>query len=258
MPELAEVEFYRRAAEAVVGRRIGEVDVPDAGVGGALGPAELTATLVGCRVVGAERRGKLLVLRTDGADLGLRFGMTGRLVVDGEGPIGELLWSPSGDDERWRRFTVRFGHGELSLVDPRRFGSVELDPDLACLGPDALDLPTVDLAAALARSTTPLKARLLDQRRIAGIGNLAADEMLWDARMDPRRQAGALGEAALERLGDSVRRVGRELLDGGGSHTGPLRPHRRPGGCCPRCGDALRRDTVGGRTTWWCEGCATE
>ncbi|MDQ4097729.1 MAG: hypothetical protein M3144_07680 [Actinomycetota bacterium] len=92
----------------------------------------------------------------------------------------------------------------------------------------------------------------MDQARIAGVGNLVADEALWRAGLDPRRPAGSLDRAEVRRLHRHLRRTLDDLIARGGSHTGDLGPARRPGGFCPKDGAPLRRDTVGGRTTWWC------
>jgi formamidopyrimidine-DNA glycosylase len=213
-----------------------------------------------------RRRGKLLLIDTDtdtdtpagsggaaGPVLGLRFGMSGRLVVDGKAGVDRLLYSPTGPDGRWVRFALHFADGgQLQMVDPRRLGGVELDPDEDRLGPDALSLTPAQLRLALAGAHTPLKARLLDQERIAGIGNLLADEALWRAGLAPQHPAGALTPAELRRLHRHLTATLRELSDRGGSHTGDLMAQRRPGGHCPRDGAALSRSTVGGRTSWWC------
>jgi formamidopyrimidine-DNA glycosylase len=92
----------------------------------------------------------------------------------------------------------------------------------------------------------------MDQAHLAGVGNLIADEALWRAGLDPRRPAASLTDAEHRRLHKHLRASVADLIARGGSHTGDLRPHRRPGGLCPRDGTPLVRDTVGGRTTWWC------
>lgn len=179
--------------------------------------------------------------------------MSGRLVVDGTAGVDGLLYSPSGPGGRWVRFELHFADGGgLQMVDPRRLGGVELDPNEERLGPDALTLTPAQLRGALGRSRTALKARLLDQERIAGIGNLLADEALWRAGLAPQHPAGHLTPAELRRLHRHLTVTLRELSGRGGSHTGDLMAQRRPGGRCPRDGTALIRSTVGGRTSWWC------
>jgi formamidopyrimidine-DNA glycosylase len=142
--------------------------------------------------------------------------------------------------------------GHLRVRDPRRLGGVELDPPVARLGPDALALSPAELRAALAGAAVPLKARLLDQSRLAGVGNLIADETLWRAGLSPLRPAGSLAPGELRRLHRQLQATLNDFLTRGGSHTGKLMPERRPGGVCPKDGVPLRRATVGTRTTWWC------
>ena len=256
MPELPEVEAYRRLAEAAaLGRRISAVEAPDPWFlkAGLTAPG-ITSALVGARLVAARRRGKLLILDTDRHHrLGLRFGMTGRLVVDGTAGVDRLLYTSSRDEPGWDRFTLHLARGgRLRVNDPRRLGGVVLDPDEDRLGPDALTATAAQLGAALAGSAAPLNARLLDQARIAGVGNLMADEVLWRAGLSPQRAAASLVPAEVRRLHRELRRTVEVLLERGGSHLGDLTPERRPGGACPRDGTALLRATVGGRTSWWC------
>jgi formamidopyrimidine-DNA glycosylase len=251
VPELPEVEAYRRLAERALGRRIVEVDARDSWY---LKAGAAPAVLAGRTFTAARRIGKLLLLDTgDGPTLGLRFGMTGRLVVDRAVGVDKLLYSSDRELDAWDRFAVRFEDGgDLRVRDPRRLGGVLLDPDESELGPDALVLTPAQLRVALAGSTAPLKARLMDQARLAGIGNLLADEALWRAGLAPTRPAGTLSSAEVRRLHRHVVGTVADLIDRGGSHTGDLMPERRPGGVCPKDGTPLRRDTVGGRTSWWC------
>jgi formamidopyrimidine-DNA glycosylase len=257
MPELPEVERYRQLAEgAALGRVIVTVDAHDSWMlKGGIGAPALGDALLGRSLVAARRRGKLLLLDTsaDGAVLGLRFGMTGRLLVDDTAGLDELLYSPHRTEPKWDRFGLRFADGgSLRLQDPRRLGGIELDPDEERLGPDALTITPAQLAAALAGSSVALKARLLDQHRIAGVGNLIADEILWRAGLSPLRPAGQLTPAEVRRLHRHLRSGLGLLIERGGAHTGDLGPERRPGGRCPRDGTGLLRATVGGRTSWWC------
>ena len=253
MPELIEVEQYRRALEPVLGRRITGVHAPDPWfLKGGADAATVAAALVDERIEGLRRRGKLLLVDTSGPTLGLRFGMTGLVEVDGARPVDELLYASARRDPAWVRFALRLDPGEVAVVDPRRLGGVALDPDESRLGPDAAAITGAQLRAALAGSGAPLQARLLDQARVAGVGNLIADEVLWRASLDPTRAAGSLDEPARRRLQRHLRATIDDLLARGGSHQGRLMAARRPGGCCPRDGAPLRRSTVGGRTTWWC------
>jgi formamidopyrimidine-DNA glycosylase len=178
----------------------------------------------------------------DGPPIGLHLGMTGSIVVDGDGP-------PLRSD----RFTLRFEDGgTLRLRDKRRLGRVVIDPDLSRLGPDAAEVTRDDFRKRVGRGTAPLKARIMDQSVIAGVGNLLADETLWRAGLSPLREAGSLSDAELDGLRRTLRAATRRAIRLGGVHTGELIAHRERGGACPRCGAALERATIGGRTTWWC------
>lgn len=267
MPELPEVEAYRVLAERALGRTIHAVDAPDAWIlKRGLTPDEVVGALPGRALVAARRIGKQLLLDTSGAQdrgsaggtdggptLGLHFGMAGRLVVDGHAGVDDLVYSPNHENPAWDRFGLRFADGgTLVLRDSRRLGAVELDPDESRLGPDARTITEGGLARVLADSQAPLKARLMDQGRVAGVGNLIADETLWRARLDPARPAGSLDDAELARLHRQLRRVIEASIRGGGSHTGGLQPARERGASCPRCGEPLLRRTVGGRTTFSC------
>jgi formamidopyrimidine-DNA glycosylase len=232
------------------------VDAPDAWyLKRGLGAPALATAIEGRRFITARRVGKVLLLDTDGDGpvLGLRFGMSGRLLVDGTAGVDQLLYSSDQELGKWDRFGVAFADGgDMRIRDPRRLGGVELDPDETRLGPDALDLTTATLARALQGSRAPLKARLMDQARVAGVGNLAVDEALWRAGLDPARQAGSLTANELRRLHRHLVGTLADLIERGGSHAGDLMPERRPGGVCPKDGAPLTRRTVGGRTTWSC------
>jgi formamidopyrimidine-DNA glycosylase len=248
VPEILEVEMYRALAERrALGRRIAVVHVDD--------PWYLKnegESLVGRSFVRARRHGKLLLLDLDDERvLGLRFGMTGTLRVDGAEPIGRLLYSPAAAG--YDRWGVDFDDGgQLRISDPRRLGGVMFDPDEARLGPDALTITVDELAAAL-RGSAPLKARLLDQSRVAGIGNLLADEVLWRAGLSPGRPSGSLRAEEVAHLHAELGSTLVELGERGGSHLGDLMAERHPGGHCPKDGSDLRVTTVGGRTSWWCD-----
>jgi formamidopyrimidine-DNA glycosylase len=251
---MLEVETYRRHAEAVVGRTVAEVDVPDAWYVKRGEPAEVVAAVRGRTVAGVRRIGKLLILDLDDESrLGLRFGMSGRLLVDGGAAIDRLQYASGRNEPAWDRFGLRFIDGsDLRIRDPRRLGGVELEPDEGRLGVDAGSATLADLEAALGRSVAPLKARLLDQARIAGIGNLLADEILFRAGLDPVRAAGSLSSTERRRLHKAIGRVIAELTVRGGSHTGDARQAMALDGLCPRDGAPLQMRRVGGRTTVSC------
>ena len=112
-----------------------------------------------------------------------------------------------------------------------------------------------DFRRRVGRWDAPLKARLMDQAVIAGVGNLLADETLWRARLSPLRPAGDLAPEELDHLRRMLRAATRDAMRLGGVHTGRFMPARVRGGACPRCRTSLRREAVGGRTTYWCPTC---
>ena len=243
MPELPEAERARALIEEHALRRtIVAVDDSDAYVCRPHAPGEIAAALEGHRLTAAHRRGKMLWVETGGPVLGLHLGMAGRIVIDAQ-PV------PGG----WDRFTLVFeGGGRLALRDKRRLSRAVLNPELSRLGPDAAKATRAEFRDRVGRGTAPVKARLLDQATIAGVGNLLADEALWQARLDPRRLAGELSESELDGLRRALRAATRAAIRRGGVHTGDLIGERHGGGRCPRCGAELERGKVGGRTTWWC------
>jgi formamidopyrimidine-DNA glycosylase len=251
---MLEVETYRRQAEALVGRTVARLDAPDAWYVKRSSPDEVVAAVTGRTIDGVRRIGKLLVLDLDdGTRLGLRFGMSGRLLVDGGAAIDRLQYASGRNNPAWDRFGLQFTDGsDLRIRDPRRLGGVELEPDEGRLGVDAQGARLRHVEAALRRSRAPLKARLLDQTRIAGIGNLLADEILFRAGLDPARPAGGLNPAELRRLHRAIGRVLADLTARGGSHTGDARQAMALDGLCPRDGAALQVRRIGGRTTVSC------
>jgi len=258
MPELPEVERARALIERrALGRRIAWVDDSDAYVCRPHPRGEIAGALTGARLTEAHRRGKTMWVATDtGPVLGLHLGMAGRILVDGAAE-GDRMVNASTFDENliWRRFTLGFEDaGHLVLHDKRRLGRAVLNPHLDRLGPDAAEVDRQPFRDRVGRGGAPLKARIMDQSVIAGVGNLLADETLWRARLDPRRPAGGLDEEELDRLRRELRAATRSAIRRGGVHTGELMPERHRGGCCPRCGEALERTRIGGRTTWLCPG----
>jgi formamidopyrimidine-DNA glycosylase len=246
VPELPEAERARQQLERVIGREIVAVDDSDGYVCRPHAPGEMAAALVGHRLTATHRRGKFLWLETDGGpELGLHLGMAGRIVVDeAEAP------------RAWDRFALEFADGgRMALRDKRRLGRALLAPDFSHVGPDAAEVDRDTFRTRFARSGAPLKARLLDQGVVAGVGNLLADEILWRARLHPRRPANELSQAELDLLRRSIRAAMRDAIRKGGAHTGHLNPHRVRGGRCPRCRTELERATIGGRTTFWCPVC---
>ncbi|MEO5708415.1 MAG: DNA-formamidopyrimidine glycosylase family protein [Nocardioidaceae bacterium] len=273
MPELPEVELARATIErAALRRRIADVDDADTYECRPHSPGEIRAALLGRSLTGAFRRGKTMWCetsgtgrsRTPGPVLGLHLGMSGRIVVsDPRGSStegGDWLggsYGSAADQERrnlaWDRFTITFTDGgSLRLFDKRRLGRVRLDPDLAALGPDAEQIGVVEFRDRVGRGSTAVKARLLDQSMLAGVGNLLADETLWQAGVDPRRRVDEIGPDELTDLHKALRRATKAAIRKGGVHTGEVIAYRHAGAHCPRCGAEMQRGTVGGRTTWWC------
>ena len=243
MPELPEAERARALIEARgLGRRIGAVDDRDTYVCRPHAPGEMAAALEGLELTAAHRRGKSMWVETNGGPvLFLHLGMAGRISIDEE-PM-----------RPWDRFVLEFDDGgRLALRDKRRLGRALLDPDLSKLGPDAGEVSRAEFRERVGRSGAPIKARLMDQSAIAGVGNLLADEILWRARVLPTRPASDLDAEELDELRRATRAAIRNSIRRGGAHTGDINPHRVPGGRCPRCGAELARARVGGRTTFWC------
>ncbi len=285
MPELPEVETARRLiADLALDRRIADVDDADALVCRPHSPGELRAALTGRTITAAHRRGKAIWCETSGLDgetpgldgetpgldgpagprpglgpiLGIHLGMSGRIVVTSQdGWVAEGGDPPGRDAQprkaQWDRFTLEFTDGgRLALFDKRRLGRIQLNPDIDRLGPDAGEVGPAEFRALITKGTIAVKARLLDQTKIAGIGNLLADEILWQARISPARRVNTLRPRDAGRLYRAVRSVLESAAVNGGAHTGDVIAARRPGGSCPRCGAEMVHGTVGGRSTWWC------
>ncbi|MGH9134226.1 MAG: DNA-formamidopyrimidine glycosylase family protein [Ilumatobacteraceae bacterium] len=249
MPEGLEVELYRRAALGAIGRVVQDVTLD-----GSLAQPGFADAALGRRFTDVHRIGKLLLLATDGPTLGFHFGMTGRLVLDGHAPIERLEYAGDRDEPRWDRLRLVFADGGVLRVnDPRRWARFSIDPDVAPLGPDLFSVTRAELAAVLRRRRTALKAVLLDQHAIAGLGNMLVDELLWHAGLDPRRIADSVTPRQVGRLHATMSEHLPAMLERGGSHTGALSPEVRA--ChppCPRDGRGLSSAQVGGRTTVWC------
>jgi formamidopyrimidine-DNA glycosylase len=255
MPELPDVEGFRRVLAEHAGDRIRSVEVRDAGVLRGVSGRRLGDALRGHRFEEPRRRGKWLIAPAEGPVLILHFGMT-----------GSLSWHPAGEPEhRHDRVVWRFDGGELRFRDMRKLQGVRLAGDerdaerrLADLGPDALDLSRGDFAGLLAGRRGRLKSALTDQAVIAGLGNLLADEICWRARVNPLRQARDLDEDEVGTLHRAMRDVLRASIKA--ERVPPRRTwltgaRDDPGGTCPRCGTPLSRRRASGRMTVWCEHC---
>lgn len=254
MPEGLEAEIWRRACEPLVGRTIVEASVDER-----VAPDGFVDVVTGARIDGVRRRGKVVVLDTDRGAIGLHFGMTGRLVVDGVAPIERLSYASGRDDEAWDRLVLfatpggRDAPPAVRFNDPRRLGRISLDADLDQLGVEFDAVTPKRLGAALAGRRGMLKSALLDQHVVAGLGNLLVDEVLWCTGLDPRRPVDSLTVDEVASLATVIRRRTSQMLARGGSTHGVLSPAVRA--LCPPCerdGATLERATIGGRTTVWC------
>jgi formamidopyrimidine-DNA glycosylase len=268
MPELPEVDSACTViADRALQRRIVAVDDTDTYVCRPHAPGDIAAALVGRQLLSVHRRGKSLWCETSpvgrrsgpaGPTLGIHLGMSGKIVIvdaDGAEVDGGDYWDRgrAKGDYRHHRFGLDFADGgRLLLVDPRRLGRIRLDPDVSALGPDAATVTAAQFRAAISTGTAPVKARLLDQHAIAGIGNLLADQILWQAGVHPARPVGSLTRVEQDALHRATRAAIRAAVRGGGVHTLRIVAQRRPGGLCPRDGAPMQRATIGGRTTWWC------
>jgi formamidopyrimidine-DNA glycosylase len=261
MPELPEVESARVViARGALDRRIVDVDDSDTFVCRPHPPGEIRSALVGRTLTAVHRRGKSMWCETsaEGPVLGIHLGMSGKIVIsapDGTEVDGGDYWERgrAKGDYRYTRFAIRFADGgALLLVDPRRLGRVRLDPPVEALGPDAAEITRAQFRAAFGAGTAPVKARLLNQNVIAGVGNLLADQALWLAKIDPRRRVRDLTRPEVDRLYRAVIAAVTAATGAGGVHTLSILPYRRPGALCPRDGVPMTSATVGGRTTWWC------
>ena len=257
MPELIEVEYYRRALDPIIGQELRSVMVePESFIRPLGAPPAAFASLHGTWLSHTRRHGKLLVLEMSDAaghvgEIGMRFGMTGRLLVEGQSPIERLEYSSARDDPAWDRAVLHFD-SVVSMRDQRRLGSIEMDPDTARLGPNAESISASEWGAICKGRRKSIKAVLLDQRLAAGLGNLLCDEVLWRSHIAPDRAARNLDVAAVERIALTVPVVVAELTARGGSHRGDSFALRHDGSQCSICGHHMRHDTIATRSTWWC------
>ena len=265
LPELPEVETVVRGLRAAVtGASIAQLKVSDPRL-----EHLLEERLEGCRIGRARRRGKSILLPLDdGRTLRVHLMMSGRLLLRGSGA----------PPDRFQRVGIGLGDGnQLRFCDPRRFGTMvvlspgELKAAIARLGPEPLSgrFRAVDLGGRLAGRRGVLKTTLLDQKVLAGVGNIYADEALWRARLHPLQPAGLLTYRQTQRLHRTLRSVMRKAIEMGGTTFGiyadahgqdgafqaMLMVFRRTGQPCPRCRATIQRVVVGGRATHFCPNC---
>lgn len=260
MPELPDVAVFARYLESnALNRRVTAVRASDERLAGKGGAGALAERMEGRYLVAARRHGKHLFTRLDDEGwLEWHFGMTGHLdsgsAADPEPSTGHV------------RLTFDDG-GRLDLFAPRKLGHIQpvADPDAFIgeqgLGVDALDpsLNSERFAGLAAHRRKAVKCWLIDQGVIAGIGNLYSDEILFQARLHPRRRVSDLDQEALEGLRDHMDRVLRTAIEAGAEPAalpaGYLLPQRKVGASCPRCGGPLAGERVCGRTAWLCPVC---
>jgi formamidopyrimidine-DNA glycosylase len=256
VPELPDVEGFRRYfARHAAGHRVKAVRVRDRPLVRNTSPQGLGRALTGHRFSKPLRHGKWLIAPVDAAELLVHFGMTGLLV-----------WSAHTRElHPHDRVVFDFDGGTLCYRNMRRFGGVWLagaatdrSEVTGPLGPDALDVSDRQLAELLGRRRGQIKPALMDQRLIAGLGNLLSDELLWRARIHPRRPARRLSPARVREL----HRCMVEVLRDANRHARvpPIRgwltgARDHPDARCPRCRARLRRARIGGRTAVWCPRC---
>jgi len=258
MPELPEVETFKRYLDSrSLHQRITGVEVRDAYVLKGVSARELARRLKGRRFENTHRHGKHLFVRADDELwLRLHFGMTGSL---------EYL---KRDEETPKTARVLFtfaNNGRLAFDDQRKFGEIELIEDVdeflqtRRLGPDAFEISLSQFKAIVGKHRGTLKAILLNQQLIAGIGNLYADEILFRAGMHPAAEAPSLSDKDLTRLFRATHYVLEKAIalktDFNRLPKSWLLTRRGKGGRCPRCGRPLQSATIGGRTSWSCSRC---
>lgn len=277
MPELPEVETLRRQlAPALRGLRIEEAEVGDPRFVAPARPAEFEARLAGRTILDFTRRGKYFLAQLDnGATLVMHLRMTGNLLL-----IDEDTPAPAHKRaEFWLADPRGRAAGSLVFNDPRRFGTAAIFADAAeldsyldsRLGPEPFgdDFGARYLRDHCRGRKTPIKAVLLDQRTVAGIGNIYADEALFRAEIRPQRSAGRLTRAEAERLVEGVRDALNAGIDAKGATIDDFRDaygakgsfqdqflvHRREGLPCPVCGTTVKKIRCAGRGTYFCPKC---
>jgi formamidopyrimidine-DNA glycosylase len=287
VPELPEVETICRQLEPELeGRRIERLEVYDARWCRPVPPEELAAAVSGSTISGLGRRGKYLLLGLDGErTLVMHLRMTGNLVL--VEPGGEAIDPSEGrrlyeaersTEERHLRARFVLDDGrEVWFTDPRRFGEAFLidDADLETrfsrlgIEPLSADFTPEALGEIAAGRSAPLKSFLLDQKGIAGVGNIYADEALFRAALHPLSPAGSMRPEHLVALRDGVVAALEAGIDGGGASIDDYRDgrgekgrmqneflvHTREGEPCPRCDGTIERIVVSGRSTYFCPSC---
>ncbi len=280
MPELPEVETVRRGLEpAMLGARFRRVEARRADLRFPF-PERFERRLVGARVDMLSRRGKYMIARlSTGESLILHLGMTGRFTVEAQRLQPGEFYYDAPPDPRHDHVLFEMDGARIAYNDPRRFGfmdlvateALETSAHFAAMGPEPLG-PSFTAAAlnkALAGKAAPIKAALLDQRVVAGVGNIYACEALFRAGVSPRRRAGSVAGARGARLHVAIREVLEEAIEAGGSTLRDFagsdgargafqerfRVYDREGAPCPACAAPVRRLVQSGRSTFYCAAC---
>ncbi|MEQ8177752.1 MAG: bifunctional DNA-formamidopyrimidine glycosylase/DNA-(apurinic or apyrimidinic site) lyase [Amphiplicatus sp.] len=280
MPELPEVETVRRGLEpAMLGARFRRVETRRADLRFPF-PERFERRLVGARVDALSRRGKYMIAGlSSGESLILHLGMTGRFTVEAQRLQPGEFYYDAPPDPRHDHVLFDMGTARVTYNDPRRFGFMDLvatDGLEACahfaaMGPEPLGdaFTAAAFNAALTGKAAPVKAALLDQRVVAGIGNIYACEALFRAGISPKRRAGSVAGARGARLHAAIRDVLEEAIEAGGSTLRDFaasdgargafqerfRVYDREGAPCPACAAPVRRLVQAGRSTFYCAAC---
>jgi formamidopyrimidine-DNA glycosylase len=260
MPELPDVEDQRRAlTEHLPGARVMGVEVLDAGVLRNATAKGLRDLLLGCRFRHPRRHGKWLILPTDGPTLLIHNGMTGRsyFVSQDEAPHSSV-----GDTDR---LVIQTDRGELRYSDLRKLRGVwivEIAAEITSVtgnqGPDALNLSPSAFRAALHGRRGTLKAALMNQQVLAGLGNMLSDEICWRARVHPARLVSTLDDQELRAVHHKMQQTLHAAVTQGRiprTRTWLSSTRQRDLARCPRCQTLLQRSSIAGRTSIWCPCC---
>jgi formamidopyrimidine-DNA glycosylase len=260
MPELPEVEtVVRTLRPAIVGRRILNAEFKQLRILRG-SPHETMKALAGRRIKSIERHGKFIAIRLDRGFLVVHLGMTGKLLVNAE-------------PTKWTHAIFTLDDGTLHYDDQRQFGRIEYGDELpervAALGPEPLEITLADFAVRLRLRRSPVKAVLLNQAVVRGVGNIYADEALFRAGVHPKRSAASLGKDRVERIFNSMREVLAEAIESRGSSVSNYvdadgkkgsfqqshRVYRRTGEPCVTCGAEIKRIVLVQRGTHFCAKC---
>jgi formamidopyrimidine-DNA glycosylase len=260
MPELPEVEtVVRTLRPAIVGRRILNAEFRQLRVLRG-SPHETMQALAGRRIKAIERHGKFIAIRLDRGYLVIHLGMTGKLLVNAE-------------PTKYTHAIFTLDRGILHYDDQRQFGRIEYGDELparvAALGPEPLEITLADFIARLKARRSPIKAVLLNQAVVRGVGNIYADEALFRARVHPKRSAASLGKPRIERIYNAMREVLAEAIESRGSSVSNYvdadgrkgsfqlahRVYRRTGKPCANCGAEIKRIVLVQRGTHFCPKC---